>query len=159
MICTKCGANTNCRTAKVYYAQILTVNQSTRNGLLSSQTTTTTTYTSPKSRDVPICLDCIAKLKRRNLLLTPLFVLIGSALFAGIVGADQLLLELLGAIWLLVVVTVIIILVRKKYKTRISEMDVYTLASAQLKKQLQGPSSKIKYAFWQKYPSHLKPTR
>ncbi len=156
MLCSKCGNNTQCKTAKVYYAEIINVKSSMHDTLLTSQTTTTTTYRKPRDRDISICLDCIIKRKRRNLLLTPLYVLIVIAIFGAIVEADEILLNVLGGVWLFVVVVVITILVRKRYKTKISDIDVYTMARGQLKKQLKASSRKIQYAFWPKYPSHLK---
>ncbi len=159
MYCSKCGNISECRTAKVYYAEIISMNSTTRNTLLTTQTTTTTRYRKPRECNVSICTDCIVKRKRRNILLTPVYFLIVISIFAAIVKADQTLLSILSGVWLFSIFVVIIVLLIKKYKTNISESDVYIVARNQLKKQLKKASKKARFEFWSKYPTHLKTAR
>jgi len=156
MKCEKCGKSADCRTAKVYYSAIVSEKSTTENKYLSTKTTTTTTYTMPKEAVVPICMDCLIKKKRRNLLLTPLYTLLLIGIIGQIAPENLVFQYILVAVWGLTIVLVIIALIQKKYKTQISDGEVFMMARTQLKKKLKKTSRKTEYEFWSSYPTNLK---
>jgi len=157
MICEKCGRDSECKTSKVYFAEIINVKQKSENKLTSYQTTTTTTYTKPKERDFNICIDCILKKKKkRDLLMVPLYLLIFVSIIGGIFQAGDVLMGVLGAVWLIGSAFAIASIFRKEYRTSISNRDVYLVAKTQLNRELKTNSNRTKYEFWENYPSHLK---
>lgn len=156
MICDKCGKDAECRTAKVFYSRILDVKQKSENNLVSYRTTTTTTYTKPEECELNICVRCIIQHKKRSLMLVPLYLLIFVSVIGGIFHAGDVLMGILGAIWLVGTILTIVALIRKKYQNEISNSDGYDVASKQLKKKLRHGSKKTNYEFWPSYPSHLK---
>jgi dsRNA-specific ribonuclease len=97
------------------------------------------------------------KRKKRDLMMIPLYLLVFVSMIGGIFGAGDALMGILGAIWLTGSILAVVALVRKKYKSDISDADAYLVAKKQLNKKLKKQSRKMKYEFWAKYPTHLKP--
>lgn len=154
MNCEKCNQPATSST-RVYYAAIQNVHFDRSNTLTTSKTTTTTTYGNVFNKDIYLCDNCKIKQNRKDLLLMPLYILILLSPIIVIFQNSKIVGGIVGAIFLIVVVFVVIDLIKKNY-TDISKFNSYQMARKLLKKQLKSQGRKVKYEFWQEYPSHLK---